>query len=279
MGFFKWLKSLFSTLEQASSVEAKPVEAKPVEAKPVEAKPVEAKPVEAKPVEAKPVEAKPVEAKPVEAKPSNSIIDKETKIAIIVGHTPKSQGAVNYKGETEFVFNSRIAEKIKQIMLKKYPKKKVQIFFREEGYYSTAVVNVAKNVGKWKARVSLELHFNSFKDIAYGCEILVWEGAKNIENTIKIADIITDDLSKKFKLRERGTYKYSDGKVGDGVQVLASKARGALNIKACNDEGVVHAMLIEPCFANKETSESKAIFENEDEYAEFLADSLAKINV
>ena len=125
----------------------------------------------------------------------------------------------------------------------------------------------------------MELHFNSFKQLAYGCEILVWEGAKDADKTIKLADEITDRMAKKFNLKERNSHKYKDGKVGDGVKILPSKERGALNIKACNDEGVVHAMLIEPCFANLESSESKAIFENEDAYAEFLAEELANIDV
>jgi N-acetylmuramoyl-L-alanine amidase len=259
MNFFKWLKSLFT------------------ETKPVETKPVETKPVETKPVETKPVETKPVETKPVETKPKTPV--KKTKIALIIGHTKKSQGAVNYKGETEFSFNSRIAEKVKKIFEIKYPTKELKLFFRDEGYYSTAVVAVGKAVGKWGAKISMELHFNSFKQLAYGCEILVWEGAKDADKTIKLADEITDRMAKKFNLKERNSHKYKDGKVGDGVKILPSKERGALNIKACNDEGVVHAMLIEPCFANLESSESKAIFENEDAYAEFLAEELANIDV
>lgn len=239
MNFFKWIKSLFS--------------------------------------KAKPVEVKPLENKPIEVKPARNI--KKTKIALIVGHTKKSQGAVNFKGETEFSFNTRIAEKIKKIFEDKYPEKELKLFFRDEGYYSTAVVAVGKAVGKWGASISMELHFNSFKQIAYGCEILVWDGAEELDKTVMLADVITDRISKKFNLKERNVYKYKDGKIGDGVKVLPSKDRGALNIKACNDAGVKYAMLIEPCFANLESSESKAIFENEDAYAEFLAEELANIDV
>ncbi|MDB4330158.1 N-acetylmuramoyl-L-alanine amidase [bacterium] len=206
------------------------------------------------------------------------VLDKKTKIAVIVGHTKKSKGASNYKGEDEFTFNSRIAEKIKTKMAEKYPSKTVKIFFREDGYYSSAVKKVGRSVGKWKAKISMELHFNSYKKAAYGCEVLVWEGAKKISDTVKAADVLTDNLADKFVLKERGKNKYKDGTYGDGVKILPSKSRGALNIKACNDEGVSIAMLIEPCFANIEQGESRAIFENEDDYAELLADELAKID-
>lgn len=207
------------------------------------------------------------------------IARKATKIALIIGHTNKSQGAVNYKGESEFVFNSRIADKVKKIMKEKYPNKSVKLFFREEGYYSTAVTKVGEEIGKWKAKISLELHFNSLDKVAYGCEILIWDGSEFFDDNLKIADKITDNLSKKFNLRQRNKHQYKDLTHGDGVKILKSKERGALNIKACNDNGVKIAMLIEPCFANVETNESKAIFDNEDSYAEFLADELARIDV
>lgn len=207
------------------------------------------------------------------------VLDKKTKIALIVGHNSKRQGAVNYKQESEFSFNSRIAKKVKEIMNEKYPNKTVKIFKRPEGYYSASIRQVGKNVGKWRAKISLELHFNASKTEAYGCEILVIEQSDNLEEKIKIADKITDDLAKEFGLKERHTYKYKDGlSYGDGVKILKPRDRGALNLKYAEEYGVKHSMLIEPCFANIETEESRAIFENEDKYAEFLADQLAKID-
>lgn len=207
------------------------------------------------------------------------VLDKPTKIAIVVGHSEKSQGAVNYKGETEFSFNSRIAEKIKEHISEKYPKKKVKIFYRPAGSYTVAVKQVGKDVGKWSAKISMELHFNSFKKEAYGCEILMWGNSEYAKETISVSDKITDNLSKEFNLKERYFHKYSDGSFGDGVKILGGREKGATNIKACNDAGVKIAMLIEPCFANIEHGESKAIFENEDKYAEFLADELSHIKV
>jgi N-acetylmuramoyl-L-alanine amidase len=254
MKFFSWLLNLFKLVK------------------------IEAPKIEAPKIEASKIEASKVEAPKIEAK-LDPAYEKPTKIAIIVGHTAKSQGAVNYLGESEFNFNSRVAKKMKEHINKKYPKKNIKIFFREEGNYSAAVSKVGKDVGKFGASISMELHFNSFKQVAYGCEILVWEGAKDFKKTVKISDEITDKMSLKFKLKQRHKHNFPGITVGDGVKILATGDRGALNIKTCNDNGVTHAMLIEPCFANIESAESKSIFENEDKYVEFLAEELSKINL
>jgi N-acetylmuramoyl-L-alanine amidase len=193
MSFFKWLKDFFIAVEVEASKKDTPVlnsEAKPVEAKPVEAKPVEAKPVEAKPVEAtkkvNPVlpKAPDFPIKKAEASKADPVTLKPAKIAIIVGHTTKEPGAVNYKKESEFSFNSRIAKKVETIMKKKYPKKQVQLFIRTAGDFSATVLQVAKKVGAFKADISLELHFNAVKQVAYGCEVLIWEAGNNFEKTL-----------------------------------------------------------------------------------------------
>ena len=251
---FRWMKGIFGEKDVSKSPQIEP----PKVEEPIKVE-------------------EPVVVTPVEGR--DPVLDKSTKIAIIVGHTKGAPGASNYKNESEFPFNSRIANKMKAHLAEKYPNKKVKIFFRPDGSYSTAVKKVGKEVGKWKAKISMELHFNSFKKEAFGCEILMWANAKYADETIKIADVMTDRLAAKFNLKERKTHKYKDGSYGDGVKILGGRERGATNIKACNDEGVRIAMLIEPCFANIENSESRAIFENEDKYAEFLADELARINV
>jgi N-acetylmuramoyl-L-alanine amidase len=204
---------------------------------------------------------------------------KATKIAIIVGHSPKRPGAKNYLKETEYSFNCRIAEKMKEYLAQAYPEKKVKIFYRPEGYYLPSIKQVAEDVGKWKAKVSLELHFNSFKTKAYGCETLIWADSENVEETAKYADALTDELAKKFNLSERSQYEFKNGMIGDGVKALSGKDRGRKNLQYVEEQGVKVAMLVEPCYANIEQRESKAIFENEDDYALVLADELAKINL
>lgn len=187
----------------------------------------------------------------------------QAKIALIVGHTARTKGAINYLGECEYEFNKRIAKKTRAILLEKFKNIRVEIFYRD----GIGLDGCAKQVGEWGACVSLELHFNSFKKKAFGCEILVDTRHKFYEETHKIADRITDSLSGIFGIKERN---------GEGVKELSS-GRGYLNLKLMRLNGVKHPMLIEPCFANKKTVESIAIFENEDRYATFLATELGRV--
>lgn len=191
------------------------------------------------------------------------------RIAIIVGHTKKSKGAVNYKGESEYDFNKRIAKEIKDY-LDNFSKKTTGIFLRD----GIGRSGVAQAVAAWNADLSIELHFNSFETMAYGCEILVWNRSRNFTDTVIMADEMTDDLARAFNLRERNSFKTEDGIIRDGVLILTDKDRGSYNLRAMEDAGVKYSMLIEPCFANYKNTESEAIFENEKKYAETIAEYL-----
>jgi N-acetylmuramoyl-L-alanine amidase len=199
------------------------------------------------------------------------------KIALIVGHTPKAAGAINYKGEREFTFNSRIAALVEAQIRQQTTLVEVKTFFRDEGSFAPAVAKVGKAVGDWGAKASLELHFNSFDQPAFGCEVLVWQGAKQLAQTVAFADAMTNRFSQQFGIKQRGQYVDESGKRFDGVRVLTTQDRGALNLKACCDQGVALVLLIEPCFANIETAESRAVFENELRYAQFIAQELIEL--
>ena len=180
------------------------------------------------------------------------------KLAIIVGHTQRSQGATNYLGESEYTFNSRIAKMMTEYIYGKYDIKniRVKVFYRDVIGRS----GVAALVKDWRADLSMELHFNSFKKKAYGCEILT---LAHDTDSIEVADKITDEIAEKFCLRERHD---------DGVKELSDGDRGYYNLKLL--ESLPLVMLIEPCFANMKTAESIAIFEDERKYAIVLADQL-----
>lgn len=194
------------------------------------------------------------------------------KIAIVVGHTRRSSGAVNFLGESEYDFNKRMAFLMKE-RIEKTSEKQCEVFFRDNIGRS----GVAKAVGKWGADLSLELHFNSFKKKAYGCEVLVYKDAKMFDDSAIFADELTDELAKVFALRQRHSVTTEDGVYREGVKALGSKDRGAFNLKAMEQNKVPYALLIEPCFANFETHESVAIFRNEEKYAFTVADYLADL--
>jgi len=186
------------------------------------------------------------------------------KVALIVGHTAKKKGARAYTGVLEYDFNKRVAHQVKD-RLDKTGKYVTQVFERPEGGYHWAVKQVAKNVAEFGADFSLELHFNSFERVAYGCEVLVTNDSKHFHENVRLADLLTDMLANDFSLRQRGTVKYTDldGSIeyGDGVKVLPYGKRGYHNLAYLHDAGVKHCLLVEPCFANLKSPESRAIFE------------------
>jgi len=190
-------------------------------------------------------------------------------VGIVVGHTEKSQGAVNYKGESEYSFNSRIAMLMRKYIIDNSPKK-CEVLFRDI-IGRSGVAKSAKNLG---LDLTLELHFNSFNKVAYGCEILVYQHAKEFDTTGIFADELTDLLAKKFDLKQRHNYRDEQEELRDGVKLIQKGDRGAYNLTSMEDQGIKYAMLIEPCFANIETKESRAIFENEKDYAELVAEYL-----
>lgn len=184
---------------------------------------------------------------------------KQDIIGVIVGHNSKAQGAVNYKGETEFAFNTRVANKMKQI-IDANPHFDCVIYNREPGSsFGDEIFELAQKIKKDQCLFTIELHFNSGPTGARGCEILVH--TKN-KLAVKIADAITDQIEYKFGIKQRDQ---------DGVKELKKGDRGAYNITALEDAGVKVPLLVEPCFANVKTAESQKIFDDEDKYAELLA--------
>ena len=108
------------------------------------------------------------------------------KLGIIVGHTAKASGAVNYKGESEYYWNARIAYKMKKIILEKYIGVTPRVFARDVGGMSGVADEMVKD---FLPDLSIELHFNAYHKPAYGCEILVYKDSM-FEETAEIADKI-----------------------------------------------------------------------------------------
>jgi N-acetylmuramoyl-L-alanine amidase len=180
------------------------------------------------------------------------------RVAIVVGHNQKAQGAVNYLGETEFSFNSRIAQKVRsQVENLGYPGAVAVLVRPEVPSYTQQVKSI---VGQARGfDYAVELHFNSAAGPASGCEVLVAPTRTTEDEAI--ADEITDHLSERMDIRERGR---------DGVVVVQQGHGGFGMMDALSRQGVV-SVLVEPCFANVKSLESVAIFESEDEYASILA--------
>lgn len=184
-------------------------------------------------------------------------------LGIIVGHNSKARGAVNYKGETEFDFNSRIALRMKEIIDSSDSLFNATIYNRIPGAgYGNEIAELAKDIKEDACELTMELHFNSGPKGARGCEILVH--TKN-KLAIGIADAMTDQIEHIFGIFQRDQ---------DGVREVAKGDRGAYNLIALEDVGVRVPLLMEPCFANEKTAESQKIFDQEDLYASTLANEM-----
>lgn len=181
----------------------------------------------------------------------------KNSVGIIIGHNASNQGAINYKGESEFSFNSRIASGLKEI-INRTPDLNCKVYTRKSYLpFKEQIQDVAKSVEMDGCKFTIELHFNAGPIGSRGCEILAH--SKNKE-AIRIADAITDQIEYTYSINQRST---------DGVKEVNEGDRGSENIIELEKHGVKIPLLIEPCFSH-EYSDSKKIFENEDLYIKTL---------
>jgi N-acetylmuramoyl-L-alanine amidase len=188
------------------------------------------------------------------------------KVALIVGHYVygKDKGAVSYTGETESHYNKRIALTLQQSL--KAHDVEVKIFTRDE--YRT-FANIAAGIKGFGAQLSMEMHFNSFATASLGCECLAM--VKD-QDSISFADLVTDKIAEIVGVTERGTGGPSKFNAkSDGVLLIDKGGRGFNNlniVKGINK--TIPVVLVEPCFANIKTEQSRKFFESEYLYVQAL---------
>lgn len=141
-------------------------------------------------------------------------------LALIIGHCKADQGAVMVEtNESEYVYNSRLADKIKAVAARMFPLINVYIIERlkpgEEGIeqaYKTANEGI-------KADLCIELHFNAFDGKTMGTETL----CSSMPNDIELAHIVQRCVCEVFQ---------REGKSDKGVRVVLRNARGATNVNS-----------------------------------------------
>jgi len=169
------------------------------------------------------------------------------KIAIIVGHNVygKKKGAKNYLGVHESTYNFGIAKDLRsQLKAASYNAK---IFLRD----GSCIKEVGENVAEFNPELSLELHFNAFRKPAFGCEVL----ALNLDiKSIKFAQLLAKNISHNLNTKLRHQ---------DGVYEISKGGRGFWNLNHIrqNAKKDFPTVLVEPCFANIKTTESRLFFE------------------
>lgn len=185
-------------------------------------------------------------------------------IGLVVGHNERRQGANNYLGESEWIFNSRIAKKV-QARLNELNIRSVIVYRPKTGGYKHECSSVAEELKGKLATHAVMLHFNAAGvRAARGVEVLV--AKTHTKEDDEFADLFSDILNEEYGFRERGN---------DGVKTINSSHNGSGMLYKVSGKGIVCA-LVEPCFADYRTEESKLIFEQEDKYVLVLTKSIHK---
>lgn len=156
------------------------------------------------------------------------------KLAIVVGHNSDKQGAVRGDtGESEFRFNSRIAEMMHEINRQNpVPNLELRTFFRRPGLgYSREIAEVYDTVDRWGADASIELHFNGAADSrATGTEVL----SSGTAASLRLATALQKEITRTLGLRDRG------------IRTRTRQDRGGQSLFS----GRAPAVLVEPFFGS-----------------------------
>ena len=161
------------------------------------------------------------------------------KLAIVVGHNARSQGAVRPDtGESEFVYNGKMAKYMAEVG-DDYGLD-VKVFYRVTGGgYTTEINRVYGEVDRWGADASMELHFNaSANPSATGTETLSSGSAKSLI----LAQEVQMEMVEELGLRDRGIIIRNSRTKGRGYQSLVA--------------GKAPAILTEPFFASSSKGRS-----------------------
>jgi N-acetylmuramoyl-L-alanine amidase len=154
------------------------------------------------------------------------------RLAIVVGHNAQSQGAVRPDtGETEYRFNSELADLIEEEASLHFPSIRLRVFFREpSSHYRAEIEQVYNRVDRWRATASIELHFNSHvSPSASGSEVL----SSGSRRSMELAREVQQQLLRVLGLKDRGVK-------------IVTKGRGGYSLIA----GRAPAILIEPFFGS-----------------------------
>jgi N-acetylmuramoyl-L-alanine amidase len=150
------------------------------------------------------------------------------KIAIVIGHNSKAQGAVRITDErTEFDWNGELAS-----IIEEHDPCGVKVFRRERGGgYSREIDRVYAEVDAWGADCSLELHFNSSANARANGGLTLSSGSTG---SLALANLVRERVAKVLNNTDRG------------VEVRGRHARGGRSLW----QGRSPAIMTEPYFGS-----------------------------
>lgn len=146
------------------------------------------------------------------------------KLAIVVGHNARAQGAVRPDtGETEWAWNSNLARMIED-EARDFAGIQVRVFFRQDlRSYCREIRQVYAETDAWGADASCELHFNSHHNTsATGTETL----SSGSANSLRYCGALQDRMLDALGLRDRGEKIVRTGR--GSASLISGKAPAAL---------------------------------------------------
>ena len=184
------------------------------------------------------------------------------KVALVIGHNLRSQGAYSKKlNKTEYEYWKSIAEKISSEI------DVVDVYERKSDCsYAREMREVLKQINSKNYDYILELHFNSASSKkAKGSECLCfWRNKKGQEKAARFMEMLKED----FEIPTRRKWNKINGEIIETEGILLvqnSKVRGGYGI--CNSKGTY--ILLEPFFASNPEESGK--FKDKNLVANFFA--------
>lgn len=180
-----------------------------------------------------------------------------TKIALIIGHNKKAQGAYSKALQgTEWQYYNRFVE-----VLKRLEPEMFDVYRREpDKTYGTEMRKVLKNINDSGENYPLivELHFNSAGESSInGTEVLAYKDSKV---GIPIGFAFIDTICKEYKTKNRGIKAVTDENDRGGYGIMNSKEP---------------YILIEPFFGSNEEEAKK--FKDVEKFAKIFIDFIKEI--
>lgn len=179
-----------------------------------------------------------------------------SRIALIVGHTQKRQGAPGAYpiASSEYRYNTGLAELAAQFARSRAHE--VEIFFRDGGGIAAAYDAVAE----WEADCAIELHFNAFNGQVAGTETLYCDDQDHKRvHEFEFATLVQQHMCRVFERSGRGDR-------GLKKRPLSAGERGYFSV---NQLFHIPSVLVEPFFGDNR-EEAKLAVERKQELAEGL---------
>lgn len=172
------------------------------------------------------------------------------KLGLIPGHNNRSRGAVNYRGESEYPWATRILKMAMPYM----PKIECQLFTRDNGGIAAAIKR-AKEAG---CIATVELHFNA----ASG------DPSKDIEVLVDSRSPKSVKFAKYVAKRQAEEYPGFGLRHDEGAKI--DPGRGGNNVAQGVKYGIEYCVLWEPQFGHERNEDAMELFEDDERFARFI---------